>query len=532
MPIVTKAELGLDQVNNVSDLNKPVSTAQATAIAKQAPVATVAALEAIGSTDTLHYCVATATTYQYLAAGSAYTVDSLYVLSTADGGNTRWIGVDGQYVVNGVMIKGSVGIGTFNGTTPATKLEVVDTVSTSPRGLMSAEYITDVNSVRLHLRKARGSIDAPTTVVTGDGPGKVVASGYDGSNFLENANITVECEGTIASTRVPTRIIFNTATDAAPSVLTERMRIDSAGLVTIPGNVSEKLDPTSSYYGVQTSWRTSSDGFISGVAGLQLGAVTINAAGSGYSVHDKLLVAGGNSGYVEVLTIGGGGSVTSIEVHDPGNGYSLGNAVTTSYAGAGTGCKVNITAVGMNSPWFRIAGRNSTEFLAIGSFGYGETISFRNQTVSPFTNNIDAGSELEFHGYNGSGWVSGVTIQVLAANNNLQVRNQADNDGIFLVYPTSGDPYIEVLSRTATQVLLQTNGWCFAGGISTGGRGLTLDAVNTATYQIGGTARLDGNGYHPPTLTDSAAPNNSVYYSSTASKLAYKDAGGTVHTMY
>lgn len=36
----------------------------------------------------------------------------------------------------------------------------------------------------------------------------------------------------------------------------------------------------------------------------------------------------------------------------------------------------------------------------------------------------------------------------------------------------------------------------------------------------------------PVTLTDAAAPNNTIYFSSTASKLVYKDAGGTVHALY
>ena len=36
----------------------------------------------------------------------------------------------------------------------------------------------------------------------------------------------------------------------------------------------------------------------------------------------------------------------------------------------------------------------------------------------------------------------------------------------------------------------------------------------------------------PATYADSAAPNNSVYYSSTAGKLVYKDSGGTVNNLY
>ena len=38
--------------------------------------------------------------------------------------------------------------------------------------------------------------------------------------------------------------------------------------------------------------------------------------------------------------------------------------------------------------------------------------------------------------------------------------------------------------------------------------------------------------WEPPSMADSAAPNNSVYYSTTASKLVYKDSGGTVNNLY
>lgn len=38
--------------------------------------------------------------------------------------------------------------------------------------------------------------------------------------------------------------------------------------------------------------------------------------------------------------------------------------------------------------------------------------------------------------------------------------------------------------------------------------------------------------WQPPTLADAAAPKNSVYFSSTGSKLSYKDASGTIHALY
>lgn len=36
----------------------------------------------------------------------------------------------------------------------------------------------------------------------------------------------------------------------------------------------------------------------------------------------------------------------------------------------------------------------------------------------------------------------------------------------------------------------------------------------------------------PASVADGAAPNNSIYFSTTQGKLVYKDAGGVVHDLY
>jgi hypothetical protein len=104
------------------------------------------------------------------------------------------------------------------------------TSAADPRGLMSAQYSTDATGARLHLRKARGTEAAPTVVVTGDVLGRIRFSGYDGANFLQMAGIAVVATGTIAATRVPTYMTFSVATDAAPSVLTEVLRLSPSGI--------------------------------------------------------------------------------------------------------------------------------------------------------------------------------------------------------------------------------------------------------------------------------------------------------------
>lgn len=38
--------------------------------------------------------------------------------------------------------------------------------------------------------------------------------------------------------------------------------------------------------------------------------------------------------------------------------------------------------------------------------------------------------------------------------------------------------------------------------------------------------------YQPPLLADAKAPNGSVYYSTTASKLVFKDYAGAIHNLY
>jgi len=52
-------------------------------------------------------------------------------------------------------------------------------------------------------------------------------------------------------------------------------------------------------------------------------------------------------------------------------------------------------------------------------------------------------------------------------------------------------------------------------------------------FKTGTSTVIDGNGFFRPTSSDdSSAPNNSIYYSTTQSKLVYKDSGGSVHTLY
>ncbi len=115
-----------------------------------------------------------------------------------------------------------IGTGTANGlnvVTPATELHVGSTSTSSPRGIMSAQYSTDALGARLYIRKARGTEASPLTVAASDVLGDLSFEGYDSANYLRMASIRAEVpsSATVAATRVPTQIVFSTATDATPS---------------------------------------------------------------------------------------------------------------------------------------------------------------------------------------------------------------------------------------------------------------------------------------------------------------------------
>jgi|GEM_PF-1368372 len=73
---------------------------------------------------------------------------------------------------------------------------------------------------------------------------------------------------------------------------------------------------------------------------------TLNAGGSGYSVGDILtIVGGGNNATITVSTIDGSGAVLTYTLSSAGTGYSVADAYATTYAGLGTGFKINVTAL-------------------------------------------------------------------------------------------------------------------------------------------------------------------------------------------
>jgi hypothetical protein len=88
------------------------------------------------------------------------------------------------------------------------------------------------------LGKSRGSASSPSIVLSGDVIGTINFRGYDGSNYIETAFIQAAVDGTPGTNDMPGRLVFSTTADGASSP-TERMRIDSTGLITIAGSLKD-----------------------------------------------------------------------------------------------------------------------------------------------------------------------------------------------------------------------------------------------------------------------------------------------------
>lgn len=90
---------------------------------------------------------------------------------------------------------------------------------------------TDAASSSLLFKKSRGTVASPLAITTPDQLGALNFQGYSGAaGYVTGAQIRAVSEGTIATTRVPGKLVFATGTDAAPTVLTDRMVISNAAI--------------------------------------------------------------------------------------------------------------------------------------------------------------------------------------------------------------------------------------------------------------------------------------------------------------
>jgi hypothetical protein len=209
----------------------------------------------IGTTDTTQTLlqVGSAGTPNFAGAGDLYIVGNLEVDGLVYAGNRIQLGDDFSYWDFNTAIPDSniIAFDGFDyleydrvdnafrfhiGAAPNPDVEFVDDLFSfqsnsvsSVRGVLHGQHNDGTEGARLNLRKSRGTKASPDVISSGDILGNILGYGYDGSDYLDMASIQFGSVGTIAGTRVPTKITFHTATDATPSVLTERMVLNEIG---------------------------------------------------------------------------------------------------------------------------------------------------------------------------------------------------------------------------------------------------------------------------------------------------------------
>jgi hypothetical protein len=186
-------------------------------------------------------------------------------------------------------------------------------VTSSRVGLNVTQTTADGNPVLIDMDKSRNATRGSQTILqNGDGIGYIRFRGSNGSGMTEAASISASVDGTPGSSNdMPGRIAFATTPDGSGSP-TERMRIDSAGLITGTGT---SLGAWTSYTPTLTASTTnpnlgstgSTTGAYCRIGKLVVFRVRISFGGTGVNA---------GSGYYRVALPVTGASVTG----NPGNG--------------------------------------------------------------------------------------------------------------------------------------------------------------------------------------------------------------------
>lgn len=131
---------------------------------------------------------------------------------------------------NGLVI-GHTAQQSLGGITP--EFQIVGTGLADSSGGGSA-FSADGNGPLWFFAKSRNATAGSHTIIqNGDDLGSIFFSGSNGTNFNSaSAQIKAEADAATGTSDLPGRLIFSTTADGANAV-TERVRIDSAGLVTI-----------------------------------------------------------------------------------------------------------------------------------------------------------------------------------------------------------------------------------------------------------------------------------------------------------
>ncbi len=148
---------------------------------------------ASGTDNDLCYVVEIETFFRYESSASEYTDDNKYILSTGDGGDTRWLGVGGKYNVNNILLDEIVHLDATAGSATITdlnKIYYIEAASTATT--ITIPDATTQNAgwfLRIYKSGGQGAINIQTASsqnIDGSSTAQIV---YFGKGFYIKADV-------------------------------------------------------------------------------------------------------------------------------------------------------------------------------------------------------------------------------------------------------------------------------------------------------------------------------------------------------
>lgn len=191
---LVKSDVNLGNVDNTSDIDKPISTAQQIALDDKAK----------------------------LVGGNSFTGGSQTIAATSSSTNAI-------AVTQGYTLLGSTTPQDITGTSTFPSFQILGTSATQ---MVAAQYSNDINPPAFNLLKSRGVLNAQGLVSNNDEVGRLQFRASDGVNFQAAASVRVAVDGIASANSMPGRLLLLTTPLGSIAPL-ERLRITSTGQVSI-----------------------------------------------------------------------------------------------------------------------------------------------------------------------------------------------------------------------------------------------------------------------------------------------------------
>jgi hypothetical protein len=502
-------------------------------IAAQPNITSVGTLTSLAVTGNISAGNVSATTFTGALSGAATTAGTV---TTNAQPNITSVGTLSSLAVTGNITSGNANVGNLGvaGTSNFIGTITGSNALTITNDIIYQSSLNAVGTYYFQARRTRGTVSSPTTVISGDTVGGFLGGGYDGTAYRYSGSIEFYVDGAVSSGVVPMGIRLMTGPS---STFTERVRIDSTGLVSVVGNLIAANISTGGL--ITATGNITGGNIVTGGLITATGNITSGNANLGNLVSANFftgngsqltgLTAGNISGtvananyaaYAGNVTIAAQSNITSV-----GTLTSLGvngtvtavafTANTGVFTGNGSGLSAiagaNVTGTVANATFATSAGSattagtaNTTQALTIGT-GLGGT-SFNGGTAVTITNtgvtSIVAGTNIAISGGTGA-----VTVNVTGTVANATFATSAGSATTAGTVTTNAQPNITSVGTLTNVTVSGTSNLGAVGNVTITGGSANFILETNGSGVLSWVAKPSGGA----TITDDTSTNATYY---------------------